>query len=215
MNSDKYDIVVIGAGIIGLATAMTLVTRYPRYKIAVLEKDNDVALHQTGHNSGVIHAGIYYAPGTQKSNFCSIGGKLLRAFCDEHDINYDMCGKVIVATKEEEIPRLEDLLERGTANGAEGLEMVGPERLAELEPYAAGLQAIYSPNTGIIDYAEVSKAYATQFREHGGDLFTNAAVHEISEKDGKTYLETAIGSIQTDRVINCAGLQADMVARMM
>ncbi|MEE2881982.1 MAG: L-2-hydroxyglutarate oxidase [Chloroflexota bacterium] len=215
MNSDKYDIVVIGAGIIGLATAMTLATRYPRYKIAVLEKDNDVALHQTGHNSGVIHAGIYYAPGTQKSNFCSIGGKLLRAFCDEHDINYDMCGKVIVATKEEEIPRLEDLLERGTANGAEGLEMVGPERLAELEPYAAGLQAIYSPNTGIIDYAEVSKAYATQFREHGGDLFTNAAVHEISEKDGKTYLETAIGSIQTDRVINCAGLQADMVARMM
>ena len=132
MTSDSYDIAIVGAGIIGLATAMTLAKEYPRYKIAVLEKDRDIAMHQTGHNSGVIHAGIYYAPGTQKANFCSVGGRLLREFCDEHDIEYQMCGKLIVAINEEEVPRLEDLFERGTANGAEGLEMVGPERRREV-----------------------------------------------------------------------------------
>ena len=117
----NYDIAVIGAGIIGLATAMRLAQEYPRYKIIVLEKDGEVAQHQTGHNSGVIHAGIYYAPGSQKANFCSTGGRELRQFCDERGIEYEMCGKVIVAINDEEVPRLQDLLERGTANGAEGL----------------------------------------------------------------------------------------------
>ena len=215
MNFQGYDIAVIGAGIIGLATAMRLAQEYPRYKIIVLEKDGEVAQHQTGHNSGVIHAGIYYAPGSQKANFCSTGGKLLRQFCDERGIEYEMCGKVIVAINDEEVPRLQDLYERGTANGAEGLEMVGKERLAELEPYAAGVQAIFSPNTGIIDFKEVSQAYATEFGENGGDLFLNTAVHGITRRDGQMYMETSRGEIAARHVINCAGLQADQVARMM
>ena len=215
MNFQGYDIAIIGAGIIGLATAMRLAQEYPRYKIIVLEKDGEVAQHQTGHNSGVIHAGIYYAPGSQKANFCSTGGKLLRQFCDERGIEYEMCGKVIVAINDEEVPRLQDLYERGTANGAEGLEMVGKERLAELEPYAAGVQAIFSPNTGIIDFKEVSQAYATEFGENGGDLFLNTAVHGITRRDGQMYMETSRGEIAARHVINCAGLQADQVARMM
>ena len=210
----NYDIAVIGAGIIGLATAMRLAEEYPRYKIVVLEKDGEVAQHQTGHNSGVIHAGIYYAPGSQKANFCSTGGRLLRQFCDERDIEYEMCGKVIVAITDEEVPRLQDLFERGTANGAEGLEMIGPERLAELEPYAAGVQAIFSPNTGIIDFKKVSQAYAIEFGENGGDLMLNTAVHGIARRDGRMYLETSRGEIAARHIINCAGLQADKVARM-
>ena len=215
MSFQNYDIAVIGAGIIGLATAMRLAQEYPRYKIIVLEKDGEVAQHQTGHNSGVIHAGIYYAPGSQKANFCSTGGRLLRQFCDERGIEYEMCGKVIVAINDEEVPRLQDLLERGTANGAEGLEMVGPERLAELEPYAAGVQAIFSPNTGIIDFKKVSQAYAIEFGENGGDLLLNTAVHGIARRDNQMYLETSRGEIAARHIINCAGLQADQVARMM
>ena len=215
MSFQNYDIAVIGAGIIGLATAMRLAQEYPRYKIIVLEKDGEVAQHQTGHNSGVIHAGIYYAPGSQKANFCSTGGRALRQFCDERGIEYEMCGKVIVAINDEEVPRLQDLLERGTANGAEGLEMVGPERLAELEPYAAGVQAIFSPNTGIIDFKKVSQAYAIEFGENGGDLLLNTAVHGIARRDNQMYLETSRGEIAARHIINCAGLQADQVARMM
>ena len=120
MNNSEYDIAVIGGGIIGLATAMRLSQEFPRYRVAVLEKEREVALHQTGHNSGVIHAGIYYAPGSQKANFCSTGGSLLRQFCDERGIEYEMCGKLIVAIDDDEVPRLEDLFRRGTENGAQG-----------------------------------------------------------------------------------------------
>jgi L-2-hydroxyglutarate oxidase len=215
MNSKGYDIAVIGGGIIGMATAMRLAQEFPRYKVAVLEKDDEVAKHQTGHNSGVIHAGIYYAPGTQKANFCSVGGRQLRQFCDEHSIPYEMCGKVIVATTDEEAPRLDELFRRGTANGAEGLEMVGQERLRELEPYAAGIKAIFSPNTGIIDFKRVTQAYATEFSENGGDLMLNTPVHGITRRSGKIHLETARGEIVAQRIINCAGLHADAVARMM
>lgn len=215
MSFQGYDIAVVGAGIIGLATAMRLAQEYPQYRVVVLEKDGEVALHQTGHNSGVIHAGIYYAPGSQKANFCSTGGRLLRQFCDERGIEYEMCGKVIVAVNEDEVPRLQDLFERGTANGAEGLEMVGRERLQELEPHAAGVQAIFSPNTGIIDYRRVSQAYAVEFGENGGDLLMNTPVHGISQRDGLMYLETSRGEITARHIINCAGLQADKVARMM
>ena len=215
MSFQKYDIGVIGGGIIGLATAMWLTQELPRYKVVVLEKESEVARHQTGHNSGVIHAGIYYAPGSQKANFCSTGGRMLREFCDRHGIEYEMCGKVIVATDESEVPRLEELYRRGTANGAEGLEIIDGERLRELEPHAAGIKAILSPNTGIIDYTNVSQAYATQLRENGGDLLTDAEVHGISRRDGKLYIETSRAAVPTSYLINCAGLHADRVAQMM
>ena len=215
MQSRNYDIVIVGGGIIGLATAMRLTQEYPNQKVLVLEKESEVAQHQTGHNSGVIHAGIYYAPGSQKANFCSTGGKLLRDFCDGHGIEYDMCGKIIVATDESEVPRLEDLFTRGTANGAEDLEMVGPERLKELEPHTVGVQAIFSPNTGIIDYNKVSQAYATEMRESGGDLATNTEVKKIVRRNGTLHLETTKGEVSAKYLINCSGLQADKTARMM
>ena len=215
MNGSEYDIAVIGGGIIGLATAMRLSEEFPRYRVAVLEKEREVALHQTGHNSGVIHAGIYYAPGSQKANFCSTGGSLLREFCDERGIEYEMCGKLIVAIDDEEVPRLEELFRRGTENGAQGLQMVGPERLREIEPHAAGVQAIFSPNTGIIDYTKVAQAYSVEMRENGADLLTSTPVRGIDARDGTHYLMTPRGEIRAKRLINCAGLHADSVARMM
>ena len=211
----QYDVVVVGGGIIGLATSMKLTQDFPKLKVAVLEKEKEVAQHQTGHNSGVIHAGIYYAPGSQKANFCSTGGKLLRDFCDEYGIAYDMCGKLIVATDDSEVPQLEELFKRGTENGAEGLRMVDQEEIKEIEPYSAGVKAILSPNTGIIDYFEVSQAYATRMRENGGDLLTNVEVISIENKDNLVYVNTTSGTVAAKYVLNCAGLHADTVARMM
>ena len=211
----QYDVVVVGGGIIGLATSMKLTQDFPNLKVAVLEKEKEVAQHQTGHNSGVIHAGIYYAPGSQKANFCSTGGKLLRDFCDEYEIAYDMCGKLIVATDDSEVPKLEELFKRGTENGAEGLRMVDREEIKDIEPYSAGVKAILSPNTGIIDYFEVSQAYATRMRENGGDLLTNVEVISMENRDNLVYINTTSGTVAAKYVLNCAGLHADTVARMM
>ena len=215
MRSRSCDIAIIGGGIIGLATAMRLTQEHPDRKVAVIEKEAEVARHQTGHNSGVIHAGIYYAPGSQKANFCSTGGRLLREFCDARGIEYEMCGKLIVAINESEVPGLEELHRRGTANGAEGLEIIGPEELREHEPHVAGVKAIWSPNTGIIDFTKVSEAYSTEMRESGGDLITGAEVRSISRANGTIHLETTAGDFSANSVINCAGLHADSVARMM
>ena len=211
----QYDVVVVGGGIIGLATSMKLTQDFPNLKVAVLEKEKEVAQHQTGHNSGVIHAGIYYAPGSQKANFCSTGGKLLRDFCEEYGIAYDMCGKLIVATDDSEVPQLEELFKRGTENGAEGLRMVDREEIKDIEPYSAGVKAILSPNTGIIDYFEVSQAYATRMRENGGDLLTNVEVISMENRDNLVYINTTSGTVAAKYVLNCAGLHADTVARMM
>ena len=215
MSFGSYDIAVVGAGIIGLATAMRLARELPRHKVLVLEKESEIARHQTGHNSGVMHAGIYYAPGSHKANLCSIGGRMLREFCDERGIEYETCGKVIVATDEAELPCLEELYRRGSANGAEGLEMIDAARLRELEPHAAGIKAVLSPNTGIIDYGEVSRAYAAEFGESGGDLLTSARVLGVARRDGRLHLETSKGDVSVGHLINCAGLHADSVARMM
>jgi len=215
MIDRQYDVVVVGGGIIGLATSMKLTQDFPNLKVAVLEKEEEVAQHQTGHNSGVIHAGIYYAPGSQKANFCSTGGKLLRDFCDEYGIAYDMCGKLIVATDDSEVPQLEELFKRGTENGAEDLRMVDQEEIKDIEPYSAGVKAILSPNTGIIDYFEVSQAYGTRMRENGGDLLTNVEVISIENRDNLVYINTTSGTFAAKYVLNCAGLHADTVARMM
>jgi L-2-hydroxyglutarate oxidase LhgO len=215
MDSTRYDIAIAGGGIIGLATAMRLAQEHPRSRVVVLEKEARVAEHQTGHNSGVIHAGIYYAPGSQKANFCAQGGPLLRRFADERGIPYEMCGKLIVALTETEMPRLEELFRRGTANGAAGLEMIGPERLRKLEPHAAGIKAIFSPNTGIIAFRRVAEAYAEEFKKGGGELVLGARLLAVRRADGRLHLETTKGAVSAANLINCAGLHADAVARMM
>ena len=215
MYQSRYDIVVVGGGIIGLATARQLLIDSPNIKVAVVEKESKVAFHQTGHNSGVIHAGIYYAPGSQKANFCSTGGVLLREYCDDNEIPYEMCGKTIVATDESEIHRLEELYQRGSANGALGLEMIEKERLSELEPHANGLKAIFSPNTGIIDFSAVSESYAADLKNSGGDLFLSTKVMSIGRHSDGLTLETTNGAIATRKLINCAGLYADRIAAMM
>ncbi len=215
MDSQEYDVAVIGGGIIGLAAAMQLTRRYPRWRVAVVEKEAELATHQTGHNSGVIHSGIYYRPGSHKARFCVGGVKALLHFCEENEIEYRRCGKVILATDASELGRLQDLYQRGVANGVEGLELIGPERLKEIEPSAFGLQALWAPRTGIIDYRKVAQAYAFRFQQGGGQIFTKAPVLEIARSQGATLLETAAGAIRARHLINCAGLHADRVAVMM
>ena len=214
MEQRQYDVAIAGGGIIGLSTAMHLTQRFPGLQVAVLEKEAELATHQTGHNSGVIHSGIYYRPGSHKANFCVAGVQKLLRFCDENEIEYERCGKVIVATGESELGRLDNLYERGVANGVEGLEIIGPERLREIEPHAAGIRALWAPGTGIADYTRVAQVYATRFAHSGGDIFTEAPVQRIT-RDGRTLaLETPKGTLQTRHVINCAGLYADRVAAM-
>ena len=214
MESQEYDIAIVGGGIIGLSTAMHLMERFPRLHVAVVEKENELAAHQTGHNSGVIHSGIYYRPGSHKARFCVAGVRKLLDFCDENEIEYEQCGKVIVATDESELGRLEGLYERGTANGVEGLELVGPERLAEIEPHASGIKALWSPRTGIVDYRKVTSVYASRFEEAGGGIFAGTAVKNIERSAGSLALETTRGTLRARHLINCAGLYADRVAGM-
>ena len=216
MDTKDYDVVIIGGGIVGLSTAMQLKnTRFSHWKVAVVEKETDLASHQTGHNSGVMHSGIYYRPDSQKARFCVSGLQSLIRFCDDNEIEYDQCGKVIIATHKEELDRLESLHERGMANGVPGLEMVGPDRLKEIEPHAAGIQALWAPHTGIIDYQKVARAYAGRFQESGGEIFTGAPVRRATRYSSGLVLETASGDLKAKRVINCAGLFADRVAEMM
>jgi L-2-hydroxyglutarate oxidase LhgO len=214
-SSSRYDIAVIGGGIVGLATAMRLAEQHPRYRVAVIEKEQRIAAHQSSHNSGVIHSGIYYAPGSLKAQNCVAGARELMAFCDANGIEYDLCGKVIVATEEEELPRLDALYQRGLANGVPGLELIDAARLRDLEPASAGIRALYSPKTGIIDYAEVAAAYAAHLEKAGGEVLLDARVLAIGQRPSSVLLETARGEVEATHVINCAGLYSDTVARMM
>ena len=215
MSSPSYDIAIIGGGIIGLATALQLSMRHPEQRTVVLEKEPALAAHQTGHNSGVIHSGIYYRPGSLKARNCVEGGRALMDFCDENGVEYQLCGKVIVATNERELAALDELHRRGTANGVPGLRVLGPEELHEIEPYANGVRALHSPNTGIVDFTQVAAAYANRFRDTGGEVVTGARVVSIRRADGYVYLETARGVVRARNVINCAGLYSDAIARMM
>ena len=214
MESSQYDIAIIGGGILGLSTAMQLLERAPQWRVAVVEKEEQLATHQTGHNSGVMHSGIYYRPGSHKAKFCVAGLNNLVNFCDENEIEYQQCGKVIIALHESEFGRLQDLYERGTANGVPDLEMVGPERLKEIEPHTAGVRALWAPHTGIVDFTKVAAAFANKFQQAGGDIFTGAAVKKITNSSGSVALETTKGTLQAKHLINCAGLYADKVASM-
>ena len=215
MNSDQYDIAIIGGGIIGLSTAMHILQKRPTLKVVVVEKENTLAKHQTGNNSGVIHSGIYYKPGSWKSEFCVSGVTKIKEFCDDNEIEYVECGKTIVATSENELGRLQDLYERGQANGVPGLEMIGPERLQEIEPHVAGVQALWSPKTGIVDYVKITNRYADIFQENGGSVLLNTMVQNIDVREGEINIDTNNGTLNTKHVINCAGLYSDKVAEMM
>jgi len=214
MESSQYDIAIIGGGILGLSTAMQLLERAPQWKVAVIEKEDQLAAHQTGHNSGVMHSGIYYRPGSHKAQFCVAGRNNMVKFCEENEIEHQVCGKVIVALEESELGRLQDLYERGTANGVPDLEMVGPERLKEIEPHTAGIKALWAPHTGIVDFTKVAAAYANKFQQAGGDIFTGAEVKGIKNSPGSVALETTKGTLQAKHLINCGGLYADKVASM-
>lgn len=209
----QFDLVIIGAGIVGLATALESIRKYPRLKIAVLEKEHAIAMHQTGHNSGVIHSGIYYQPGSLKARNCVAGSAAMVQFCIEHSIPFDLCGKVIVATDRIEIAALERLLQRGTTNGVQGLSIIGPERLRELEPKCAGVAALHVPGAGITDYGQIARKYADLIRAAGGQILTSCEVLAIRREERCLVLETEQGSISTDWAINCAGLQSDRVRR--
>lgn len=208
------DVTIVGAGIVGLATAMELLQRHPSLHLTLIEKEHQIGVHQTGHNSGVIHSGIYYPPGSLKARLCVEGGRALRSFCDEHGIPYERCGKVIVATDASELGRLDDLHQRGIANGVPGLEMIGPERLRELEPHAAGVRALYSPETSIINYSRVAAAYADEVLAKGGEILTGREVVAIRRSGDRTVVQTALSEVETRYLITCGGLYSDRLAAM-
>lgn len=209
-----YDVVVIGAGILGLSVSRELLIRYPRLRLAVLDKEPSIGQHQSGHNSGVLHSGIYYAPGSLKARLCVQGQRELYAYCEQKGIPTDRCGKVIVASKESEVPRLENLLQRGQANGVQGLEMIGPELLREIEPHCVGIKALWSPNTGIVDYSRVTRAYADDVLEAGGEVLPGYGVEKIHDRPARVILQTTAGDVEAHHVVACAGLHADRVARL-
>ena len=176
MTEDRVDLAIVGGGILGLATAYRLLERHPDMRLAILEKEPELATHQSGHNSGVLHAGLYYTPGSLKARLCREGKAAMEAFATEHDIPFERCGKLVVALDASELERFEGLRQRAEANGVPDLEVVGPERMRELEPHAAGIKALWSPTTGIIDYRRVALAIADEVRARGGVIHTSRAV---------------------------------------
>ncbi|NEO34247.1 MAG: L-2-hydroxyglutarate oxidase [Symploca sp. SIO3C6] len=208
-----YDIAIIGGGIVGLSTAMIVGKRYPEASILVLEKESSWAYHQTGNNSGVIHSGIYYKPGSFKAKFCRQGQRSMVAFCQEHGINYEVCGKVIVATEPEELPRLENIYQRGLENGIEVTKLSG-EEVREIEPHVSCLAGIRVYSTGIVDYKQVCQKYVELVSTQGGDLQLNSKVEKILETSAGQVLETSKGTFATHFTINCAGLHSDRVAKL-
>ncbi|HMB68306.1 MAG TPA: L-2-hydroxyglutarate oxidase, partial [bacterium] len=208
------DVAVVGAGIVGLATALQLLEMRPGLRVTVLDKEARVGSHQSGRNSGVIHAGIYYRPGSLKARLCRRGVDLLVRFCRENDVPHEMCGKVVVAGSPEELPALEELHTRGVANGVPGLRMVDAPELRELEPHAAGVRALVSPTTGIVDFGAVTAAMAREVSRRGGEIRLGTAVRGLAAARGELVLETGAGPVRARRIVNCAGLYADRVARL-
>jgi (S)-2-hydroxyglutarate dehydrogenase len=213
--SDVYDVAIIGGGILGLSSARHLLQQHPGLRVLVIEKDSEVAGQQTGHNSGVIHSGIYYRPGSLKAQFCVDGRNSIVDFCEQHEIAFERCGKLIMASHEEELPRMETLFERGKANGVEGLEMVGPERIAEIEPHVSAIKALWSPATAIVDFSAITREYAKQLTEAGGTLQLNTRVTGITPRADSVVIQTDQGEREARHLINCAGLHSDRIARLM
>lgn len=208
---EACDVVVVGAGLVGLATARELLRRRPELRVVVLEREATIAAHQSGHNSGVVHAGIYYAPGSLKARLSVAGARALVAYCKERGIAYDRRGKLIVATTPAELGPLEELARRGHANGVEGLRRVDPAGMAEIEPHVRGIAGLHSPNTGVVDFPGVARALAEDIRHAGGTLVTGCAVEAIAEAGGGVELTHARGRLRAGRAVVCAGAWADLL----
>ncbi len=209
-----YDMTIVGAGIVGLATAMRLKQQRPGLRVAVIEKETAVGRHQTGHNSGVIHSGIYYRPGSLKARLCVSGARELVAFCAEHGVPHEICGKVVVATAEEEMPLLVELHRRGTANGVPGMRLLGADEVREIEPHVSCMRGMAVPTTGIVDFSAVAEAYRRVLEELGGAVLVGRQLIGVLGRPGALVLETNRGEIETRGLINCAGLHSDRVARL-
>ena len=211
-----FDVVVIGGGIVGLASAYKITLNHPQIRIAVLEKEEKLASHQTGHNSGVIHSGLYYKPGSAKAKTCAKGRKELVAFAEEHKIPYKICGKIIVATDEKELDGLENIFRKGRENGIEDLEKIGPDEIKEIEPFSTGIAGLRVPCTGIIDFVKVAEKLGQliESRGVGNKVLTSHKVTKFDKHDFYTKVVTNQRTFDTRYVINCAGLQCDRIAKM-
>jgi len=212
--AQDQDVVVVGGGIVGLATAYQLLHAQRDLRLVLIEKEDHLAAHQSGHNSGVMHAGLYYAPGSLKARLCREGKRELEEFAEQHAITFERCGKLVVALDESELPRLRDVEQRATANGVPGLELVDRNRMREIEPHAQGLSALWSPTTGVIDYGAVCVALAAEIRDRGGVIETGRALTGVGRRGDELVLSTTRGDLATRDLIACAGLQADRVARL-
>ncbi|WNI38707.1 L-2-hydroxyglutarate oxidase [Chryseobacterium sp. SG20098] len=210
----NYDIIIIGAGLVGLATAYQTQLKNPDSKILILEKENDVALHQSGHNSGVIHSGIYYKPGSLKAKNCIEGYNSVINFAEKHGIQYDLCGKIIVATSQKELPLLDNIYKRGVENGLQNLKYLSREEFREIEPHCEGIRAIKVPQTGIIDYPGIAKKIKELFEEAGGEVRFNNEVKNIIDKGSEVIVNTNISEFKTQKLISCAGLYSDKITKM-
>ena len=210
----KERIVVVGGGIVGLAAAWRIGQRFPDAQVTVLEKETEVGRHQSSHNSGVLHAGLYYKPGSRKATLAVRGIRQMIAFCSEHSIAHEVCGKVMVATSTEEIPRLKTLLERGIANGLQGLRWLSGDELREIEPHAAGVAAVHVPEEGIADYPAVCRALVEAIRAQGGEVATTTEVRAIHCVAGAWRVESTRGDHVASRIVTCAGLHSDRVAAL-
>ncbi len=208
-----YDFVIIGGGIVGLSTGMILGQRFPKASMVILEKEGQVAAHQTGHNSGVIHSGIYYKPGSFKAKFTRAGSQSMVEFCQKYQLPYELCGKVIVATKPQELPLLDNLYKRGLENGLK-VQKISPEEVKEKEPYVSCLGGIYVPTSGITDYKKVCQKYGELIQEKGGQIRLNTKVIKIQDRKQSKVLETTQGEIEAKFIINCAGLYSDRLAEL-
>ena len=211
---EKYDVIVVGAGIVGLATALQIKQQRPALKVMVLEKESKVATHQTGNNSGVIHSGIYYKPGSLKALNCIEGYHLLIEFCKAHQIPFELCGKIIVATSESELTALDNIYKRGVENGLTGLRYINSEEIKAIEPETYGVKGLVVPQTGIVDYKVVANKYAEVFQSLGGELMFNQKVVAVNAQAHEIQVKTNQQSFTTRLMVNCAGLYSDKVAAM-
>src|SRR5271169_4970306 len=214
MTDRQADLLIIGAGIVGLATALEYTHRFPGKRLLVVEKEDHVAAHQTGHNSGVIHSGLYYKTGSLKARNCVAGAVSMKRFCAEQGVPFEECGKLVLATSPEGVPRLEQLHQRGIANGVPGLRMLEPEQFRQIEPHCSGIRALQVPTTGIVDYTAVAQKYAELITRAGSEIVLNAKVTGLREEGQFNLVETQAGEFRARHVINSAGLYSDAIARM-